>query len=239
MDARCFLISGELSGDTHGAALMESLRDLNDGEIAFAGLGGPQMRAVGGEAMLDWIEEAAVVGLWEVLKNYGYFKRRFAETLGAVKVFAPDVVVLIDYPGFNLRMAKALREGGYAGKIAYYISPQVWAWNRKRIPVMAKLLDLMLCIFPFEKPLYEDSGLVTEFAGHPLVDELSQVSRVAREDDLLGLFPGSRSREVHRLFPMMLEAAVRLRNDRPNLRVATAAANASLAETMRAMAEMA
>ena len=181
MDARCFLISGELSGDTHGAALMESLRTLDQGEISFAGLGGPQMRAAaGGNSMINWIDEAAVVGLWEVLKNYGYFKRRFAETLEAVRTFKPDVVVLIDYPGFNLRMAKALREGGYAGKIAYYISPQVWAWNRKRIPVMARLLDLMLCIFPFEKPLYENSGLLTEFAGHPLVDGLSQVPRILR-----------------------------------------------------------
>ena len=239
MDARCYLISGELSGDTHGAALMQSLQALSGGDITFAGLGGPQMRAAGGEAMIDWIDEAAVVGLWEVLKNYGYFKRRFAETLERVEAFSPDIVILIDYPGFNLRMAKALRKAGYAGKIAYYISPQVWAWNRKRIPVMAKLLDLMLCIFPFEKPLYENSGLVTEFSGHPLVDELSQVPPVSRSDDLLGLFPGSREREVHRLFPLMLESAARLRNDFPDLRVATAAANASLASVMRIMAETA
>ncbi len=233
--ARCYLVAGEHSGDVHGAALMESLQKEARGEIQFAGLGGPDMRRAGGDAMVDWIGEAAVVGLWEVLKKYRYFKVRFRETLAAVADYAPDVVVLIDYPGFNLRLARALRRANYQGKIAYYISPQVWAWNRKRIPVMATLLDLMICIFPFEKALYEDSGLPTVFPGHPLVDELGAVPSVTREDNLLGLFPGSREREVRKLFPLMLEALALLRQTHPQLRATAAAANEELAQSMRVL----
>lgn len=237
MSLRCFLISGELSGDTHGAALMESLRQQQQPDITFSGLGGPQMNAVGGDTIDNWIGEAAVVGLWEVLKKYGYFKKRFSQALDAIAQFTPDVVVLIDYPGFNLRMATALREQGYQGKIAYYISPQVWAWNRRRIPIMARLLDLMICIFPFEKPLYEDSGLRTVFAGNPLVDELSNVPHLSREENLLGLFPGSREREVRKLFPLMLDTAKQLLATFPNLEIATAAANKTLAQAMQEMAD--
>ena len=239
MKTRCYLIAGELSGDTHGAALMESLRAQSDGGMAFAGLGGSRMRALGGEGMTDWIAEAAVVGLWEVVKKCGYFKRRFRETLDQIRHYEPDVIILIDYPGFNLRLARALRKAGHRGKIVYYISPQVWAWNRKRIPMMASLLDLMICIFSFEKALYEDSGLPTVFAGHPLVDELGQGPVLAREDHLLGLFPGSRGREIRKLFPEMLGASARLRRQRPSLRVAAAAPDESLAQTMREMAEAA
>ncbi len=215
---------------------MESLRQ-QETDIIFSGLGGTQMHAIGGETMDNWIDDAAVVGLWEVLKKYGYFKKQFAQTLEAIDEFAPNVIVLIDYPGFNLRMAKALRERGYQGKIAYYISPQVWAWNRRRIPIMARLLDLMICIFPFEKSLYEDSGLRTVFAGNPLVDELSEVAHLSREENLLGLFPGSREREVGKLFPLMLDTAKQLLKTFPNLEIATAAANETLAQTMEEMAK--
>ena len=109
--------------------------------------------------------------------------------------------MLIDYPGFNLRLARALKKRRYPGKIIHYISPQVWAWNRRRIPEMARTLDLMICIFPFEKPLYEASGLKTVFAGHPMLDSLAE-RRICqpRETDLLGLFPGSREREVRKDF---------------------------------------
>lgn len=238
MNLRCFLLAGEHSGDVHGAELMESLQAQSENGFDFAGLGGPQMRQAGGPALSDWIGEAAVVGLWEVLKKYGYFKHRFEETLEAIGDFAPDLVVLIDYPGFNLRLARALRKRGFDGRLVYYISPQVWAWNRGRIPVMASLLDFMICIFPFEKELYEQSGLPTVFAGHPLVDELAEAEAHQREDNLIGLFPGSREREVRKLFPVMLRAVALLREQHPGLRVVGAAANERLAETMRSLADL-
>jgi lipid-A-disaccharide synthase len=229
-----FLIAGEISGDTHGAALMESLAD--SGGWTFAGLGGPEMTRLA-PTVEDWLGEAAVLGLWEVLKKYGYFRRKMEETLTRIQNESPDAVVFIDYPGFNLRLAKRLREGGYSGKLIYYISPQVWAWKKGRIKTMARLLDLMICIFPFEKELYESSGLRTIFAGHPLVDSLDPVKArgIVREENLVALLPGSREREIAALYPAMLEAAAILRERHPGLRFATTGATAPLTERLREM----
>ena len=143
-------------------------------DIVFAGAGGPEMRRVGGEKMTDWVEDAAVMGIVEVLKHYKWFKERFEEMLAEAVEMQPDVLVLIDYPGFNLRFARALKERSPETRIVYYISPQVWAWNKGRIPRMAETLDLMLCIFPFEKEIFESAGLRTVFTGHPIVDELEE-----------------------------------------------------------------
>lgn len=229
-----FLISGEISGDTHGAALMAALPDV--GEWRFAGLGGPEMHDLA-PGVENWLGEAAVLGLWEVLKKYGYFRRKMEETVARITGLAPDGVVLIDYPGFNLRLAKRLRDGGYTGKLIYYISPQVWAWKKGRIKTMAELLDLMICIFPFEKELYEASGLRTVFGGHPLVDSLEEVKgrALVREENLVALLPGSREREIAALFPPMLEAAAILRKQYPELRFATTGATPVLTERLGEM----
>lgn len=230
---KLFIIAGEISGDTHAAGLMRAIQDLHGG-ATFLGLGGPQMRQTGGEGIEDWVEKAGVVGLWEVLKMYGYFKQHFQYCLGVIADEKPDAVILIDYPGFNLRVAKALREGGYAGKIIYYISPQVWAWKKGRIKTMARVLDLVICIFPFEKPLYEKSGLRAEFAGHPMVDRVKTLHRGwPRESGLVGFFPGSRSNEVGKLFPAMMHSAKLIREAVPNARFAVSAANQTLASQMR------
>jgi lipid-A-disaccharide synthase len=232
-----FIIAGEMSGDTHGSGLMQALRDLNP-NIQFGGLGGPKMKFIGGNGITDWVETAGVVGLWEVLKMYGYFKQRFNETVSQVLREQPTAVIFVDYPGFNLRVAKALREGGYTGKLIYYISPQVWAWKKGRVKVMAKVLDLMICIFPFEKPFYEASGLPTEFGGHPMVDRTAQLRRPEpRDDNLIGWFPGSRKNEVRRLLPVMLEASKRIRLQNPCARFAISAANPALAAEMNAIAQ--
>lgn len=230
-----YVLSGELSGDAHGAGMIRALKAARPG-LAVAGAGGPAMRAAGGAAVRDWAEEAAVVGVWEVLKRYGWFKRRFGEMLEEVRAMRPQVLVLIDYPGYNLRFAAAVRREMPGIRLVYYISPQVWAWHKGRIPRMAGLLDEMLCLFPFEKPIFERAGLRTTFVGHPLVDELEE-ERITgtREDHLVGLFPGSREREVARLFPVMLEMAKTLRAGRPGLRFEAPAASPRLAETMRAM----
>lgn len=208
------------------------------GEWRFSGLGGPEMHRFAPEVE-DWLGEAAVLGLWEVLKKYGYFRRKMDETVARIQDLQPDGVVLIDYPGFNLRLAKRLRSGGYSGKLIYYISPQVWAWKKGRIRVMAELLDLMICIFPFEKELYEASGLRTVFGGHPLVDSLEGVKRrgFERAENLVALLPGSREREIAALFPLMLEAAAILRERHPALRFATTGATPDLTERLRTMVE--
>ena len=234
-----YFVAGEVSGDTHGAALLRALRARQPG-LEFHGRGGPRMQAVAGTGLEDWTEEAAVVGLWEVLKKYGYFRRQFDRTLAEIERLAPAAVVLIDYPGFNLRLAAALRKRYRRPlKLIYYISPQVWAWHRGRIPRMAKLLDLMLCIFPFEPPLYEPAGLRSVFVGHPLIDSLAAEPPQVREAELVGLFSGSRQREVRKIFPVMLEAARRMARERPGLRFATAAPSGRIAgilEELRAAA---
>ena len=234
-----FFCAGEISGDTHGSGVMRELRASHP-DLQFSGLGGPRMKEIGGAQVEDWVETAGVVGLWEVLKMYSYFKRKLVATAELIVKQRPDAVVLVDYPGFNLRLAAALRDAGYRGKLIYYISPQVWAWKKGRVKTMAGLLDLMICIFPFEKALYEKSGLRTEFAGHPLVDRTLALRRDwKREPHLIGWFPGSRSNEVRRLFPVMLEASRAIRLAVPDAQFAISAANERLAGEMRALVDAA
>lgn len=229
MAKRLYFVAGEASGDEHGAALMRSLRELAP-DLEFHGRGGRLMKQFAEGAFFDWSDAAAVVGLWEVIKRYGYFRQQFEETLREIAQINPDAVVLIDYPGFNLRLARALRKRSPRLKIIYYISPQVWAWNRGRIRQMARFLDLMLCIFPFEAELYNQSGLRTIFVGHPMVENLAKRRTAeARDPNLIGLFPGSRSREVKKIFPVMLRTAAKIIEERPEIRFEVAAASTALA----------
>jgi lipid-A-disaccharide synthase len=224
---------------------MRSLRELDPG-LTFIGRGGSQMqevagksamgRILGGEQFKNWLGDAAVLGLWEVLRKYGYFREQFRETLKEVLESKPDAVVLIDYPGFNLRLARALRRRSPRQKIIYYISPQVWAWNRGRIKGMARCLDLVLCIFPFESDLYNESGLRAVFVGHPMIERLQgRKIDAERDPNLIGLFPGSRLREVRKIFPVMIEAARLLLKSTPRLRFEVAAASEDLARELNTM----
>ena len=230
---KIYFVAGEASGDNHGAALMQALRRFQP-NVAFLGRGGPRMKELAGASFNDWQDEAGIVGLWEVVKHYGYFRREFRKTLAEIAAAKPDAVVLIDYPGFNLRLARALHENSLGGKIIYYISPQVWAWNRGRIPKMAKWLDLMLCIFPFEADLYERSGLRTIFVGHPMIENLERKrSDGLRAPHLIGFFPGSRAREVRKLLPILIKVMQTLHQERPDLHFEIAAASDALATVMR------
>ncbi len=234
MSKRIYAIAGELSGDAHGAGLLRSLREMVP-NLSIDGVGGPEMAEVAGSGLRDWVEDAAVMGVWEVLKRYDWFKERFTEMLDELIQLQPHVLLLIDYPGFNLRFAEAVKRECPKTRIVYYISPQVWAWNKGRIPKMVGLLDEMLCLFPFEQPIFQNAGLKTTFVGHPLVDELEQkrLVNVSRDDQLIGLFPGSREREIARLFPMMIESAKRLRAWRGDLKFEVPAASPKLSEQIR------
>ena len=230
-----YFVAGEVSADNHGAALMRFLREL-DPSLKFIGRGGSQMQQVAGAQFKNWIGEAAVLGLWEVLRKYGYFREQFRQTLSEIQESKPDAVVLIDYPGFNLRLARALRRQSHSEKTIYYISPQVWAWNRRRIKKMARFIDLVLCIFPFETDLYAASGLRAVFVGHPMIERLeTQKIDNRRDSNLIGLFPGSRSREVRKIFPVMIETARRLLQFNPTLHFQVAAASEELAREMSEM----
>ncbi len=229
---KLFPVAGEISGDTHGAALLAALPgDLSSWELV--GLGGPKMHSLS-PAIENWLDDAAVLGIWEVLKKYRWFSRKMDETVERIHQFAPDGILLIDYPGFNLRLAQRLRDEGYHGKLIYYISPQVWAWKKGRVKKMAELLDLMICIFPFEKELYEKSGLKTIFAGHPLIDSLAErrANPVPREKGFIALLPGSREREIMTLFPPMLDAAGELLSRNQGYRFATSGATPVLTDLL-------
>ena len=240
-----YFVAGEVSADNHGAALMRSLRQLEP-ELKFIGRGGPQMQQVAdnsaagrirhGGQFKNWIGEAAVLGLWEVLRKYGYFREQFRETLKEIQESKPDAVVLIDYPGFNLRLARALQRASPQQKTIYYISPQVWAWNPGRLKRMARSVDLVLCIFPFEADLYKKSGMRAVFVGHPMIERLqARKIDVQRDPNLIGLFPGSRLREVRKIFPVMIETAGLLLRRKPTLHFQVAAASDELAREMNSV----
>jgi lipid A disaccharide synthetase len=230
-----YFVAGEISADNYGAALMRFLRELDPG-VKFIGRGGPQMQGIAGNQFKNWLGDAAVLGLWEVLSKYGYFREQFRETLKEILESQPDAIVLIDYPGFNLRLARALRKQSPRQKIIYYISPQVWAWNRGRIKRMARFVDLVLCIFPFEADLYNESGLRAVFVGHPMIERLqARKIDVERDPNLIGLFPGSRLREVRKIFPVMIETARLLLQAKPTLHFEVAAASEQLAREMNEM----
>ena len=240
MGERLYVVAGELSGDAHGAGLLRELLVLRPG-LELRGAGGPEMVKVAGGGIVDWVEDAAVMGVWEVLKKYGWFRERFARMMIELREFRPGILLLIDYPGFNLRFAEAVRREFPEIKIIQYISPKVWAWNKRRIPKMARILDEVLCLFPFEVAIFEAAGLKASFVGNPLVDQLQGVlaADISRDARLVGLFPGSREREVARLFPMMIEVAAQLRNWRTDLNFEVPAATEKLAVEIRGQIEKA
>ncbi len=235
---KLFMIAGETSGDKQGALLIRELLARRP-DLEIAGLGGGRMHALA-PAVEDWAEQAAVIGVVEVLRHARFFLRRLREMADLIEKEQPECLVLIDYPGFNQRLAERVRARCPRTKIAYFIAPMVWAWHKSRIPKLARVLDLMMCTFPFEKPLFEAAGLRTEFVGHPLVDDILARRRTdVREPGLIGLFPGSRRREIERHFPVFLDVVARLRGIHPEWRFETSASSEKLGALMRRMAEKA
>lgn len=208
MPKKIWIIAGEESGDMYGARLITALKSLAP-SLEIQCMGGREMKSTDAEILVD-STELGVVGLIEVLKHYTMFRRIFFDLVKRASVEQPDLVILIDYPGFNLRFAEKLHQAGI--KIFYYISPQVWAWGARRIPKIARYVTKMMVIFPFEKDIYRKVGLDTTFVGHPLVhimrDEIDNTLK--REDYLILLLPGSRDNEVDRLLVPMVETACRL-----------------------------
>jgi lipid-A-disaccharide synthase len=215
------LVAGEASGDLHAAHLVCELKSLSP-DTRFFGLGGPRMKAAGVELYHD-MTDLAVVGFIEVLKNYKTFKKIFDDLLARIDALRPDAVVLVDYPGFNLRLARELKKRNIP--IVYYISPQVWAWGRERIAFIRSHIDLMLVLFKFEETLYKNGTFNVKFVGHPLLDTVKPTT--PREEFLkktgfktnartFALLPGSRHREVTALMPIMLDAANRIYRHRPD-----------------------
>lgn len=236
---KVYVVAGEKSGDKQGALLMQEMLSHRP-DIEFVGLGGSRMHAVSGGGVEDWAEQAAVIGLVEVLKHARFFMRRLREMEERIAADQPECLILIDYPGFNQRLAERVHRRCPHTKIAWFIAPMVWAWHKGRIPKLAAMLDLMLCTFPFEKPLFEAAGLRTEFVGHPLADDILASRREGvREPGLIGLFPGSRVREIERHFPVFLKLVQELRTRHPEWRIETSASSPKLEAMMLRMAQKA
>ena len=202
------IVAGEHSGDEHAARMVSELRRKQPG-LAIAALGGPGLAAAGAQLLHD-LTSSSVVGLVEVFRNYSFFRALFSETLRWIREHGPRAVCFVDYPGLNLRLAAALRErglsvkGGGKIKLLYYISPQVWAWKAGRRFTMARDLDAMAVIFPFEVACYSDTPLPVEFVGHPFV--AADYAAPVRYDPAgpVLLLPGSRKQAVARIFPVLL-----------------------------------
>ena len=249
---RCLLIAGEASGDTLAAELVQGLRA--GGEWEFFGAGGPRMQAAGVDLAVD-LTRHAVVGVWEVLKHYPELRRLFQRLLELATDRLPDCIVLVDYPGFNLRYAEAIQAFARARRrlfhnwrprLVYYVSPQIWAWHSSRVHQIARDIDLVLSIFPFEKAWYaeREPRLRVEYVGHPLLDRYPRASLSAGRPGadaessdgppLVLLLPGSRARELNQHLPAIAEAIPLIERASP-VRWRAVLPSERLAETARAL----
>lgn len=214
-----YIIAGEASGDLHGSNLVASLR-AQDSDAKIRAWGGEKMRRNGANVVKNYHDLAfmgfveVLMNLRTILKNINFCKKDIAD-------FNPDAIILIDYPGFNLKIAKWAHKKGY--KVFYYISPQVWAWKRRRVYKIQKVVDKMLCILPFEKKFYDNYNVDCQFVGHPLLDEIAKVNPVDKnkfykanrlnpKKEIIAMLPGSRKQEVSRMLTVMLDVVKQFPN---------------------------
>ena len=219
---RIMIVAGEASGDNHGANLIQAVH-ARDPSVQFFGIGGQRMRAAGMDVRVD-CARLAVVGLVEVLVHYRELAAVLEQMRETLRRERPDLLVLIDYAGFNLRLAPTARALGI--RVLYYVSPQVWAWRQGRVKTIRECVDMMAVLLPFEESFYREHGVPVRFVGHPMVD---QIGPGAPREELLrafgldparktvGLFPGSRRSEIRRLLPVLMDAAIRLHREYPDL----------------------
>jgi len=215
-----YIVAGEASGDRHGALLASELQAASK-ESKCYGVGGPFLLAAGQDQLFD-LAKHAVVGLTDVIVNYRKFSRFFQQILKDIEDKNPSALILIDYPGFNLRLAKAVRRIRPKLPIIYYISPQVWAWKQHRSRTMAKVIDLLLVIFKFEETWFADREpkLKVKWVGHPLLDRWQGLADRDPADfriRQITLMPGSRPQEITRHLPVLLETARRLWHENKQL----------------------
>jgi lipid-A-disaccharide synthase len=221
-----FFIAGENSSDIHSSNMLKALHRFYP-KIKAVGLGGPHMQAAGMELRYSMVDELAIMGLAGVIKNFPKIKKVFQETEEYLKRNRPDALILVDYPGFNIRMAERAKRLGIP--VIWYISPQIWAWHKERIHTLARVVDLMIVIFPFEVQLYRAKNVNVQYVGHPLFD-LIKIDQSKEEvyaqygldpnKPLITIVPGSRKREVHDFLNIMLNGARRYREKHPDAQFA-------------------
>ena len=226
---RVLMIAGETSGDIYGAELARHLYQLTP--LSIAGIGGKRMREAGVDILYD-SSEISVVGISEILPHLRAIIRAYRIVTGLIKSRGADSLILIDYPGFNIRVAGVAKRFGIP--VIYYISPQIWAWKKGRLRLLAQRIKKMIVILPFEEAIYKEAGVDCSFIGHPLVDEVlntrpleETIHRYGIDKDrpVIGLFPGSRIGEVSALLPDILKAARILKDDNPQIQFVIAVAD--------------
>lgn len=239
---RIFIFAGEHSGDLHGSYLISALKERSP-SLIFEGVCGPCMRALDVHGPLK-MEEFEVMGLTDVLLALPRLYRNFCKLRDHILQTSPEAVILIDYPGFNLRLAKALRQHGYHGKIIQYVSPSIWAWGEHRIQAMENTLDLLMVIYPFETAYFNlnDTSLKTTYVGNPLQEYIrnyvydeawQQKLGIASTKNLIALFPGSRRSEIKRNLPILLETAQYLSNIQADIQFAISCSNEATKELLK------
>lgn len=233
------VLAGEHSGDEHAARMVAGLRELQPG-LRVAAMGGPRLREAGAQLLFD-MTAVAVVGFAEVVRHLGFFKALLRQTVEWIDQHRPRHICLVDYPGFNLRLAAELKARGLTRKgggdigLSYYISPQVWAWKGKRRFQMAATLDRLGVIFPFEVDCFADTSLAVEFVGHPFVEE-GQVPPFLQDPSApVLLLPGSRRAAVGRIFPVLLQSLARARARESGLRARVVFPSAEIRELLESL----
>jgi lipid-A-disaccharide synthase len=234
------IVAGEASGDLHGAGLARAIQEQAPG-AALLGAGGDKMRAAGVELVAETTKHAAV-GIVEAFHNLHHYSKLYRTLQSVLKRRRPDVVVLIDFPDFNLRFAERVKDHGIP--IAYYISPQIWAWRAGRMKDIKRLVTKMIVIFDFEEKLYRDAGVDAVFVGNPLLDHLPAPDREAARREfggkpLIGLLPGSRRKSFAALYPLMLKSAELIAKELPDARFVVACARGLDPKAAKAKAEKA
>ncbi len=223
------IVAGEASGDAHAASLVEELKKI-DNSISFRGMGGDLLRKAGVDVFID-MAKLSVMGFVEVLLKYNYIKSELNKLKQNIAKQPPDLLILVDYQEFNQRLAAYAKSIGI--KVLFYIGPSVWAWRPKRVYKMGKIVDHMAVILPFEKELYADAKVPVTFTGHPLTNEVvkDKTRQQAREllqlkeQTTVGLFPGSRSGEIKRILPVLLESAKQIIKQKPEIQFVLPVAN--------------
>lgn len=210
MTHNILIIAGEPSGDMRASELLKELRPLMP-DVHFWGTGGDSMLRENVE-LIEHICNLSMVGVWEVLKKLHLVRRQLSELKKEIKKRKPDFAILVDYPGFNLKMAEYLKKNGIP--VVYFIIPQVWAWGSHRIKALEKFVDLALVLFPFEEKLLKQHNVNCSFVGHPIMEMTDAAApadaRFPGEGPVVALLPGSRKHEVHNMLPVMLEAAEKI-----------------------------
>lgn len=240
MKKKLFFVCGESSGDTHAADLLKEFYKIFPQNLLMVkAIGGDHLKKAGAEIIID-CKYLGSMGLTEVLSKLPMYINLEAEILLEISTYMPDIVVLVDFPGFNLRLCQKIKKYSPGTKIVYYFPPQVWAWNQGRTKILAKYCDLVLCGLPFEEDFHRKRGVNAYYVGSPVVNELEKFNKVAlrkefgveNNETLIGIFPGSRKSEINFMFRLQLQAAKMIKKEFPKCRFFVCQANTIPYETL-------